>query len=118
MDQTVLNMRAVANRNRSVSVDSLEVFVVSLGEMHKYRVVEHQAAEGRCALQCSMGRFHLVRVLAAMPPMGVRLGGDKPHLGFGILRCTASGEAFRVIFESINDLPRTRSSPDSARRFV
>jgi hypothetical protein len=35
----------------------------------------------------------------------MRLVGDKPHLGFGILRCAASGAMFRVMFETINERP-------------
>lgn len=73
--------------------------------MHKYRVVELYAERGLCALQCSLGRYHLIRALGHAPDVDVRLVGDKPHLGFGILRCTATGAMFRVIFESINERP-------------
>jgi hypothetical protein len=89
--------------------------------MHKYRVVEHLAKQGVCALQCSMGRRHLIRALDDMPDVTVRLAGDKPHLGFGVLRCTASGATFRVIFESINERPQVTAQdrmqgPSPARK--
>jgi hypothetical protein len=73
--------------------------------MHKYRVVELQTEKGLCALQCNLGRYHLIRALGRAPGLDMRLVGDKPHLGFGILRCTASGALFRVIFETINERP-------------
>jgi hypothetical protein len=73
--------------------------------MHKYRVVELYAEKGLCALQCSLGRYHLIRALGHMPGMGLRLVGDKPHLGFGILRCAETGAMFRVMFETINERP-------------
>lgn len=72
--------------------------------MHTYRVVERWAERGLCALRCSAGRYHVARALQRMPPLDAALHGDRPHLGFGILVCSASGAIFRVIFESINDL--------------
>jgi hypothetical protein len=70
--------------------------------MHKYRVWECRPDESRLALKCSQGRYHLTRVLNALPPAGATLTGATPHLGFGILLCPISGTVFRVIFESIN----------------
>jgi hypothetical protein len=72
--------------------------------MHKYRVLERWAESGLCALRCSMGRYHVVRALSVTPPASACLSGDRPHLGFGILRCPTSGAIYRVIFESINEL--------------
>ena len=45
----------------------------------------------------------MARALNSLPPVDAVLNGDKPHLGFGILVCTASSAMFRVIFESINE---------------
>lgn len=71
--------------------------------MNPYRVVESRPDEKRLALRSSnSGRYHLVRVLNALPAEGVTLHGDRPHLGFGLLLCKRSGEVYRVIFESIN----------------
>jgi hypothetical protein len=78
--------------------------------MYKYRVVERWAAENRLALRCSRGRYHLTRALNGLPADGISLHGDQPHLGFGILRCEATGAAFRVIFESINHPDRVFGS--------
>jgi hypothetical protein len=72
--------------------------------MHNYRVLERWKASGLCALRCSKGRYHVARALSVLPPVRACLAGDKPHLGFGILQCTASGAIYRVIFESINEL--------------
>lgn len=73
--------------------------------MYKYRVVEQDGNQGLCKLQCSNGRFHSVRMLGPLPALRLRLVGDKPHLGFGILKCPSSGAFFRVIFEAINSPP-------------
>ena len=70
--------------------------------MYRYHVVERRADQNRLALRCHMGRYHVARALNVMPSEAVALNGDKPHLGFGILLCAASGTVFRVIFESIN----------------
>jgi hypothetical protein len=78
--------------------------------MHQYRVVERWTKEDLCALRCGTGRYHVARALKVVPPMEGVLVGDKPRLGFGILRCASSGAIFRVIFESIND-PQLRFAP-------
>lgn len=83
--------------------------------MHKYRVVELHADKGLCALQCGQGRHHLIRALGRAPGLDTRLVGDKPHLGFGILRCTATGAMFRVIFEAINERPPPALLPGSGQ---
>ena len=71
--------------------------------MHRYRVVERWDESDLCALQCHTGQYHVARSLNAMPPLHAALDGTKPHLGFCLLVCAASGAIFRVIFESIND---------------
>jgi hypothetical protein len=70
--------------------------------MHKYRVVESRTAESQLVLQCSTGRFHIAQGLNQLPPVGTLLFGAVPHLGFGALTDTRSGEVCRVIFGSIN----------------
>jgi hypothetical protein len=70
--------------------------------MHEYRVVERWTDESVCVLRCNSGRFHVARILNAMPATETALQGDKPHLGFNILLCVFSGAVFRVIFESID----------------
>ena len=70
--------------------------------MHKYRVVESRSAEGQLVFQCSTGRFHAARGLNQLPPVGTLLYGAVPHLGFGALTDTRSGEVCRVVFGSIN----------------
>ncbi len=70
--------------------------------MQEYRVVECQADEGRVALQCGSGQYHLARTLNAVPAVGAQLHGAHPRLGFGILVCPGSGSVYRVIFEKVN----------------
>jgi hypothetical protein len=72
--------------------------------MHKYRVVQRWTESGLCVLKCSLGRYHVARALSVRPPARSCLGGDKPHLGFGILQCVETGAIYRVIFESINEV--------------
>jgi len=79
--------------------------------MHKYRVVERSAEESRLTIRCSGGRYHLTRALSVLPEVDARLEGDKPHLGFGILRCSKTGAAFRVIFESIGNTAMPSPNP-------
>lgn len=71
--------------------------------MHQYRMIERLMDDDRCVFRCNKGRYHVARVLKAIPPTGVPLSGYKPHIGFGILVGMASGAIFRVIFESINE---------------
>ena len=71
--------------------------------MHQYRMVERLLDDDRCLFRCNKGRYHVARALNAIPSTGVLLSGYKPHIGFGILVCTASSAIFRVIFESINE---------------
>jgi hypothetical protein len=70
--------------------------------MHEYRVIDSTTDKKRCVLKCHTGRYHVARMLNFMPPAETSLRGHKPHLGFDILLCAASGAVFRVIFESIN----------------
>ncbi len=70
--------------------------------MHTYSVVDNWADESHLGLRCQVGRYHLARALHDSPPLGARLNGAKPHLGFGVLVCPQSGAIFRVIFELIN----------------
>jgi hypothetical protein len=71
--------------------------------MHKYRVLEVWHEEKRVVVRCSRGRYHLARVLNAMPETQHTLVGDAPHLGFGLMQGLESGMLFRMIFESINE---------------
>lgn len=68
--------------------------------MFKYQVAQHQDSHDRLVLQDNMGQFYLVRALGQPPPSGARLNGARPHLGFGLLKCSVSGQVYRVIFES------------------
>jgi hypothetical protein len=85
-------------------------------------VIERWAERSRCALLCSNGRYHVARVLNGMPGVSAPLHGDRPHLGFGVLVCGASGMLFRVIFESINEAQpalgtaRKRMVPPATKR--
>ncbi len=72
--------------------------------MHKYRVVHRTDDDEFVALRDGSGRYHVARPLKAKPPLRALLQGDKPHLGFGMLLCTQSGQVFRMIFERINDV--------------
>ena len=69
--------------------------------MHRYRVIQRWPEESWFALRCNAGFYHLSRALSGLPAADARLEGDRPHLGFGILRCPLSGATYRVIFESI-----------------
>ncbi len=68
--------------------------------MFKYRVT--QIAEGlhHFMLEDNASQVYLVRALGSPPPIGARLNGARPHLGFGLLECSASAQVYRVIFES------------------
>jgi len=79
--------------------------------MHKYCVVERWAAESLLTLQCGAGHYHLTRALRLLPETETRLEGDRPQLGFGLLRCPVSGVVFRVIFESIGHAERPLPPP-------
>jgi hypothetical protein len=81
--------------------------------MHQYRMIESWADRKRCLLRCSNDRYHVARALHQLPLANMLLRGEKPHLGFGILLCVATGSIYRVIFESINE-PLTAYSPDRA----
>lgn len=70
--------------------------------MHTYRVVDGGVGKTCITLHDSHGRFHLARFLSPPPLEGLVLGGDRPHLGFGILFCLNSQRMFRVIFEHID----------------
>lgn len=69
--------------------------------MYKYRVVNGDVDANRVVLQDYRGQTYLVRPLSLAPPHGARLEGARPHLGFGILVCSLSGQVYRVIFEEI-----------------
>ena len=69
--------------------------------MYKYRVVRGEVDEGLVVLQDYRGQTYLVRPLSLAPPHGAKLDGARPHLGFGILVCSLSGQMYRVIFEEI-----------------
>jgi hypothetical protein len=60
----------------------------------------------------------MARALNFLPPEAAALHGDKPHLGFGLLLCPASGLIYRLFFESINDAGyalATRRVPSQSR---
>lgn len=83
--------------------------------MHNYRVIECRTDQNRLLLEGGIGRFHWARVLNEAPQVGDFLSGSRPHLGFGLLRCTRSGRTVRVIFETIGSADtgiRTRRTPD------
>jgi hypothetical protein len=72
--------------------------------MHKYRVVAGHCPPPGISLRGRNGRFHLARALNGPPAHGLLVGGDSPHLGFGLLVCEETEAVFRVIFEQINSL--------------
>jgi hypothetical protein len=80
--------------------------------MVKYRVMQDSDGHAPLALQDNLGRHHLARALSTPPARGSTLVGEGPHLGFSLLICMRSGQAFRFVFESIN----TRGPAVAARR--
>lgn len=69
--------------------------------MYKYRVVNGEVEPDRVVLQDYRGQTYLVRPLSLAPPRGAKLEGARPHLGFGVLVCSLSGQTYRVMFEAI-----------------
>lgn len=69
--------------------------------MFVYHVRQGSDGLERILLQDNAGQLYLARTLGAPPPLGARLDGARPHLGFGILVCKVSGQAHRVIFEAM-----------------
>ncbi len=72
--------------------------------MHDYTVLDvaHSGAEHALSLSDGAGGFHVARATADVPPIGAKLTGDAPALGFGLLLSTSVDQVFRVIFEEVH----------------
>jgi hypothetical protein len=70
--------------------------------MNEYEVVGSRPAQGRLTLLGTDGQYHQIRALSQLPPVGAVLVGARPHLGFGILLSTQTGNICPVIFEKVN----------------
>ena len=68
--------------------------------MVEFCVTQDEDGDDRLLLQDNAGQFYRVRALGLTPPVGARLHGARPRLGFGLLMCSVSGQMFRVIYES------------------
>ena len=70
--------------------------------MHRY-VVAGKQPQGRSIALCDAdGRFHVARVGEQAPPLGARLTGNRPALGFGLLLGEALDAVYRVTFEAVD----------------
>jgi len=79
--------------------------------MHDYTVVAVSRLGSEHALcLASAGGYHVARATASVPPVGARLLGNAPALGFGLLLGAPLDQVFRVIFESVH------CSQDEAQR--
>jgi hypothetical protein len=72
--------------------------------MHDYTVlaVTPSGAEHAICLADADGGLHVARATATVPPVGARLLGGAPKLGFGLLLGAPIDEVFRVIFEQVH----------------
>ena len=71
--------------------------------MHDYTVlaVSRLGSEHAVCLAAA-GGYHVARVTARVPPVGAKLLGNAPALGFGLLLGAPLDEVFRVIFEEVH----------------
>ena len=81
--------------------------------MHRYVVANAHSQSPFVALCDSEGRFHVVRATTGTPPVGTRLTGNTPALGFGLLLGEALDKVYRVTFEAV-DCGRERALPSPA----
>jgi hypothetical protein len=77
--------------------------------MHRYHVTAIHDEGQAVSLRDSAGRFHVARAMAAAPAVGTNLAGSLPGLGYRVLLCSLTSEAFRLTFERID------CGPPSAR---
>ena len=72
--------------------------------MHDYTVlaVTPSGAEHAVCVAGAVGDLHIARATASVPPVGAKLSGRAPELGFGLLLSTPVTEMFRVIFEQVH----------------
>lgn len=72
--------------------------------MHDYTVlaVTRSGSEHAVCLADATGGFHVARATAGVPPVGAKLLGSEPKLGFGLLLGAPIDEVFRVIFEQVH----------------
>lgn len=70
--------------------------------MTLYFVLDACAADRQVALYDSFGRYHLARVLAALPAIGTELRGSPPFPGFSLRDTSRTGEVFEVILEVVD----------------
>ena len=71
--------------------------------MHDYTVMDvaRSGSEHALCLADGAGSFHVARATADVPPVGAKLTGNSPALGFGLLSSTPVDQVFRVIFEEV-----------------
>jgi len=70
--------------------------------MHRFVVASTQAFGRLIALCDSEGGFHVARTSAGSPPVGTRLTGNGPALGFGLLLGEQIDVVYRVTFEAVH----------------
>ena len=70
--------------------------------MHRFVVAGTQELGRLFALCDSDGHFHVARSNVDTPPVGVRLTGNKPALGFGLLLGESLDKVYRVTFEEVH----------------
>jgi hypothetical protein len=70
--------------------------------MHRFIVASTQAFGCLIALCDSDGGFHVARTTAGTLPVGTRLMGNRPALGFGLLLGESIDTVYRVTFESVH----------------
>ncbi len=73
--------------------------------MYLYRVYGACIDIRQIALRDGAGRYHLARIASRLPALWEELEGERPALGFSLLR-SCSGELFRAFFESVDQPQR------------
>lgn len=82
--------------------------------MYLYRVYDACAHIRQITLRDGAGRYHLARITSDLPPLWEELEGERPALGFSLLR-SSSGEHFSAHFEAI-DQPKRIELPQGPHR--
>lgn len=70
--------------------------------MHRFVVASTQALGRLIALCDAEGHFHVARTNMGTPPVGVKLTGNNPTLGFGLLLGESLDKVYRVTFEQVH----------------
>ena len=70
--------------------------------MHRYVVASRQEQNRSIGLCDAEGHFHVARATSVAPPVGARLTGNPPALGFGLLLGESFDNVYRVTFEAVH----------------